>query len=286
MKPTLINNVETYANITKIILNGSKWYSSIGTEKSKGTKVFALGGNVVNVGLVEVPMGTTLREIVFDIGGGIPNGKKFKAAQTGDFLVYEEVDGEGVWVNKKAADVSKLILGQLTGATETTDGTSGVVPAPKAGDQGKFLRGDGTWAAIPGIEDIATLKTTVSTLIGDDFGQSVRAIALDTLTKALIPEDAKESLDTLQEIADWIQNHPSSPAEFNSEIKRLQEAVFDTTNAETGEVIPGLQTKVANFSTILSTLQVSVGDHETRIESIEETIKWHDMNETDGSEIN
>ena len=82
-KPTLINNVETYANITKIILNGAKWYSSIGTETSKGTKVFALGGNVVNVGLVEVPMGTTLREIVFDIGGGIPNGHKFKAAQTG-----------------------------------------------------------------------------------------------------------------------------------------------------------------------------------------------------------
>ena len=82
-KPTLINNVETYANITKIILDGAKWYSSIGTEKSKGTKVFALGGNVVNVGLVEVPMGTTLREIVFDIGGGIPGGHKFKAAQTG-----------------------------------------------------------------------------------------------------------------------------------------------------------------------------------------------------------
>ena len=82
-KPTLINNVETYANITKIILNGAKWYSSIGTETSKGTKVFALGGNVVNIGLVEVPMGTTLREIVFDIGGGIPNGKHFKAVQTG-----------------------------------------------------------------------------------------------------------------------------------------------------------------------------------------------------------
>jgi len=82
-KPTLINNVETYANITKIILNGAKWYNSIGTEGSKGTKVFALGGNVVNVGLVEVPMGTTLREIVFDIGGGIPGGHKFKAAQTG-----------------------------------------------------------------------------------------------------------------------------------------------------------------------------------------------------------
>ena len=81
--PTLINNVETYANITRIILNGAEWYSSIGTENSKGTKVFALGGNVNNVGLVEVPMGTTLREIVFDIGGGIPNNREFKAAQTG-----------------------------------------------------------------------------------------------------------------------------------------------------------------------------------------------------------
>lgn len=81
--PTLINNVETYANIAQIILKGAKWYSSIGTATSKGTKVFALGGNVNNVGLVEVPMGTTLREIVFDIGGGIPNGREFKAAQTG-----------------------------------------------------------------------------------------------------------------------------------------------------------------------------------------------------------
>ena len=81
--PTLINNVETYANIAQIILKGAEWYSSIGTATSKGTKVFALGGNVNNVGLVEVPMGTTLREIVFDIGGGIPNGREFKAAQTG-----------------------------------------------------------------------------------------------------------------------------------------------------------------------------------------------------------
>ena len=82
-KPTLINNVETLANIAQIILKGSEWYSSIGTATSKGTKVFALGGNVNNIGLVEVPMGTTLREIVYDIGGGIPNGREFKAAQTG-----------------------------------------------------------------------------------------------------------------------------------------------------------------------------------------------------------
>lgn len=82
-KPTVLNNVETWANIAPIILNGYEWFSSIGTEKSKGTKVFAVGGKIHNVGLVEVPMGTTLRTIVYDIGGGIPNGKKFKAAQTG-----------------------------------------------------------------------------------------------------------------------------------------------------------------------------------------------------------
>ena len=82
-KPTIINNVETYANIAQIILKGPEWFASMGTEKSKGTKVFALGGKIHNTSLVEIPMGTTLREIVEDIGGGVPNGKKFKAAQTG-----------------------------------------------------------------------------------------------------------------------------------------------------------------------------------------------------------
>ena len=82
-KPTIINNVETFSNIPQIILNGAEWFNGIGTEKSKGTKVFALGGKINNTGLVEVPMGTTLREIIYEIGGGIPNGKKFKAAQTG-----------------------------------------------------------------------------------------------------------------------------------------------------------------------------------------------------------
>lgn len=82
-KPTILNNVETYANVPQIILKGAKWYASMGTETAKGTKVFALGGKVKNTGLVEIPMGTTLREIIEEIGGGIPNGKKFKAAQAG-----------------------------------------------------------------------------------------------------------------------------------------------------------------------------------------------------------
>ena len=82
-KPTILNNVETYANVPQIILKGPEWFASMGTEKSKGTKVFALGGKIKNTGLVEIPMGTPLREIIYDIGGGCPNGKKFKAAQTG-----------------------------------------------------------------------------------------------------------------------------------------------------------------------------------------------------------
>ena len=82
-KPTMLNNVETYANVAQIILHGADWYNAIGTEKSKGTKVFALGGKINNTGLVEVPMGTTLRTVIFDVGGGCPNGKKFKAVQTG-----------------------------------------------------------------------------------------------------------------------------------------------------------------------------------------------------------
>ena len=95
-KPTIINNVETLANIPQIILKGAEWFSSIGTEKSKGTKVFALGGKINNTGLIEIPMGTTLREVIYDIGGGIPNGKKFKAVQTGGpsggCITYQHLD--------------------------------------------------------------------------------------------------------------------------------------------------------------------------------------------------
>ena len=82
-KPTVLNNVETYANVPMIILKGSDWYHSIGTEKSPGTKAFAVTGSINNTGLIEVPMGTTLREIIYDIGGGIKGGKQFKAVQIG-----------------------------------------------------------------------------------------------------------------------------------------------------------------------------------------------------------
>jgi NADH:ubiquinone oxidoreductase subunit F (NADH-binding) len=108
--PTTINNVETYANVAPIILNGSAWYASIGTEKSKGTKVFALAGNVTNTGIVEVPMGTSLGEVIFNIGGGIPKGKAFKAAQIGgpsgglpkgaSTIAGPVVESSGGWVHR------------------------------------------------------------------------------------------------------------------------------------------------------------------------------------------
>jgi NADH-quinone oxidoreductase subunit F/NADP-reducing hydrogenase subunit HndC len=112
-KPTIINNVETLANIPQIILNGAEWFSSIGTEKSKGTKVFALGGKINNTGLIEIPMGTTLREVIYDIGGGIPNGKKFKAVQTGGpsggCITYQHLD--------ESIDYDNLIaLGSMMGS--------------------------------------------------------------------------------------------------------------------------------------------------------------------------
>ena len=97
-KPTIINNVETYANIPQIIIKGSDWFNSIGTEKSKGTKVFALGGKINNTGLLEIPMGTTLRDVIYNIGGGIPKGKAFKAVQTGGpsggCLTYRDLDAK------------------------------------------------------------------------------------------------------------------------------------------------------------------------------------------------
>ena len=106
-KPTSINNVETIANITQIILNGAEWYAAMGMGKSKGTKVFALGGKINNTGLVEIPMGTTLREIIYDIGGGCPEGKKFKAVQTGGpsggCLTEKELDTPITYENLVAA---------------------------------------------------------------------------------------------------------------------------------------------------------------------------------------
>ena len=199
--PTILNNVETYANICQIILNGPQWYQSIGSEKSKGTKVFALGGKIKNTGLVEVPMGTTLREIIEEIGGGIPRGKKFKAAQTGgpsggcipDYLIDTPMDydnllaigtmmGSGGLIvmdeDTCMVDISKFFL------EFTVDESCGKCTPCRVGTKrllellNKITQGQGTMEDLDRIEELASFIKSNS-LCG--LGQTAPNPVLSTL---------------------------------------------------------------------------------------------------------
>ena len=199
--PTILNNVETYANICQIILNGPQWYQSIGSEKSKGTKVFALGGKIKNTGLVEVPMGTTLREIIEEIGGGIPRGKKFKAAQTGgpsggcipDHLIDKPMDydillaigtmmGSGGLIvmdeDTCMVDISKFFL------EFTVDESCGKCTPCRVGTKrllellNKITQGQGTMEDLDRIEELASFIKSNS-LCG--LGQTAPNPVLSTL---------------------------------------------------------------------------------------------------------
>lgn len=200
-KPSIINNVETYANIPVIILNGWEWFSSIGTEKSKGTKVFALGGKIKNTGLVEIPMGTTLREVIYDIGGGCPNGKAFKAVQTGGpsggCLTAEHLDtpidydnlialgsmmGSGGMIvmdeNNCMVDVARFFLDFTVDescgkCTPCREGTKRMLEILK-----KITNGDGTLEDLKTLEDLANMIKDAS-LCG--LGQSAPNPVLSTL---------------------------------------------------------------------------------------------------------
>lgn len=198
---------------------------------------------------------------------------------SGSLLMYDE--DQGKWVTKSPSEVSSLIYYQMKGATNSEDGASGFVPAPKAGEQNLFLRGDATWA-----DPTASLRTTISTLVGDDGGLSIRQIAVDVLETALIPDNAKASLDTLKEIADWIQSHPDDASDFNTRITSLEQVVYDTTDSEGNVVQIGLATTVGNLSTELATLNTKVTnlttdvrDMEGNITTIYERLKWHEMDE-------
>lgn len=176
----------------------------------------------------------------------------------GSILMYDYESKK--WVNKTVDDI---VVDVMRGATSTKAGKSGLVPAPQAGEENKFLKGDGTWAEISEITSderlqIANLVTTVGSLIGDkQLGDAsiptIQKIAVDALTEVLVPEDAKLSLDTLQEIAAWIQSHPDDAAAMNQSITELQtnvgnisDVLYDSQN-EQGEVVPGLITKVENL---------------------------------------
>ena len=219
----------------------------------------------------------------------------------GSVLSYDYV--KQAWVAKTLEEV---LVGVMSGATSDTNGQSGLVPAPMAGDEGKFLKGDGTWSEVNAtlsVEDRAALDGVVSKveiLVGDDANQSVREIALDTVTKALIPDSAQESLDTLKEIADWIQSHPNDVSELNTRITTLETKTNDLDvilngNAETSAL--GLVDKVNSLFendgtskfVLKSTFNTQVGDFSQlnlsdgnssiidEINSINMRISWQDM---------
>ena len=200
-KPSIINNVETFANVPIIILNGAEWFTSIGTEKSKGTKVFALGGKIKNTGLVEIPMGTTLREVIYDIGGGCPNGKAFKAVQTGgpsggcltaahldtpidydNLLALGSMMGSGGMIvmdeNNCMVDVARFFLDFTVDescgkCTPCREGTKRMLEILK-----KITDGDGTLEDLQTLEDLANMIKDAS-LCG--LGQSAPNPVLSTL---------------------------------------------------------------------------------------------------------
>lgn len=221
------------------------------------------------------------------------------------------------WVNKS---IDEVVVSIMTGATASTDGSSGMVPAPKAGEQDKFLRGDGTWANA-GMTDeekaeLSKASADISSLVGDSANQdgsipSIEEIATKTLTKALIPDDAKESLDTLEEIADWIQNHPDDAAAMNTkigslekEVKNLKTNVEDLTTViydDSGDGSSGLLTKVNSLwnpasqadtpYVLLTTYNTQVGDINKltlssgnttiidEINTINQRLTWVDMSD-------
>lgn len=210
----------------------------------------------------------------------------------GDFLVYDEAEGK--WVNKPFSEALNVPI--MVGATASAAGVAGLVPVPAAGDQLKFLRGDGTWATVTAelspsdAADISQLKTQVATLIGDDPNKSVAEIVTDKVAELLIPEDAQESLNTLQEIADWIQDHPSDAAEINSNITLLQTKVSNLEDVINGtETTEGLEARVSNLETTMGTFTPVEGSYldvgsaitylNNSVTEMNDRLRWHELGE-------
>lgn len=210
----------------------------------------------------------------------------------GDVLIYDEAEGK--WVNSTLANA--LSVAVMDGATADLDGTSGLVPVPRAGDQLKYLRGDGTWATVEAqlpqeqLDDISDLKSSVATLIGDDAGKSVATIAAEKVAELLIPENADESLDTLQEIATWIQTHPGDVAEMNSDIVLLQEkvgALEDLLNGDEND--DGLSSRVSALESTMGTFTPVPGKYldvgsaisylNENVAEMNDRLRWHELSE-------
>ena len=217
----------------------------------------------------------------------------------GDVLIYDEAEGK--WVNSTLANA--LSVAVMTGATASEDGASGLVPVPSAGDQLKYLRGDGSWATVEAqlpaeqLNDISDLKATVATLVDTDTGKSVATIAAEKVAELLIPEGAKESLDTLQEIANWIQDHPDDASQMSSDITVLQGQVADLEDLLNGDgTTDGLAARVSTLETTIGTftpvqdkyldvgsaityLNNSMETIETDVQTLNERLRWHELGE-------
>ena len=210
----------------------------------------------------------------------------------GDFLVYDEAEQK--WVNKPIAEALNVPV--MIGATASADGVSGLVPVPVAGDQLKFLRGDGTWATVTAElspqdrADISQLQSQVATLIGDDPDKSVATIVSEKVAELLIPEDAQDSLDTLQEIADWIQDHPSDVAEINSNISLLQTKVGNLEDIINGtDTTEGLEARVSSLETTMGTFTPVEGSYldvgsaitylNNSVTEMNDRLRWHELGE-------
>ena len=210
----------------------------------------------------------------------------------GDILIYDEAEHK--WVNSTLADA--LSVATMIGATAAADGASGLVPVPVAGDQLKFLRGDGTWATVSAElspedrADISELQAQVATLIGTDTNKSVATIVTEKVAELLIPENADESLSTLQEIANWIQEHPSDAAEMNSSITLLQQKVASLEDALNGsENTDGLEARVSNLESTIGTFTPVTGSYldvgsaisylNTSVTEMNDRLRWHELGE-------
>lgn len=201
-------------------------------------------------------------------------------------------DDSGHWEAQNPKDLLDSLIEEMTGATAATDGKAGLVPQPKKGDQVKFLRGDGTWAQAATKTEFDDLHATVVTLVGNDHEQdgsvtkSIREIANEELAAQLIPNNAKESLDTLKEIADWIQQHPDDASSFNSRIQKIEGTLYDNENSEWSNNVEGLITVVSNLQTQVNALNPqNITDLQYDVGVLYDKLRWHDMNEADGSEL-